>query len=189
MFDVGSFHARTCSGVSRRSFLRLGSSLPLALGLGSSVEPALAAATARAKSVVFVFLWGAPSHLDTCDPKPDAPADYRGAMQTIDTRLTGVHFSELMAEQARIADKLVIIRSVHHNSSSHDPSSHLTQTGFYKTGAKGGPNQSPCIGSVVDKLRGSNVRGIPGYVAVPSIMRNGAAAYIGRSYNLSLIHI
>jgi len=176
-----------CDGLPRRTFLKIGTlglgGLSLADMLRHRASAEKTQRNANKTSVIFLELAGGPTQFETYDPKPDAPADYRGAMQTIDTRLTGVHFSEMMAEQARIADKLVIIRSVHHNSSSHDPSSHLTQTGFYKTGAKGGPNQSPCIGSVVDKLRGSNVQGIPGYVAVPSIMRNGAAAYIGRSYN------
>ena len=117
-----------CDGLPRRTFLKIGT-----LGLGGlSLADmlrlrALAEKTQRnanKTSVIFLELAGGPTQFETYDPKPDAPADYRGAMQTIDTRLTGVHFSELMAEQARIADKLVIIRSVHHNSSSHDPSSH-----------------------------------------------------------------
>ena len=67
MFDVGNFRAKTCSGLTRRSFLRIGSSIPMAWGL-TSLDSAKAASLARAKSVVFVWLWGAPSHLDTFDP-------------------------------------------------------------------------------------------------------------------------
>ena len=84
MLDVGSFRAGTCSGFSRRSFLHLAGSVPLALGLPGGL--ARAAQPVKARSVIFVFLWGAPSHLDTCDPKPDAPAEYRGPFGVIPTR-------------------------------------------------------------------------------------------------------
>src|SRR5438105_3919932 len=101
MFDVGRFTARTCAGITRRSFLRLGASLPLALGLPGASTIAQAAEKARAKSVVFVFLWGAPSHLDTCDPKPNAPMEFRGPLGVIPTRTPGVYFSELLPQLAQ----------------------------------------------------------------------------------------
>src|SRR5688500_16992814 len=99
VLDIGSFPARTCSAIGRRSFLRLAASAPLGLGLatpGAALIAAEAAKAARAKSVIFVFLWGAPSHLDTFDPKPDAPAEYRGPFGVIPTRTPGVHFTELV---------------------------------------------------------------------------------------------
>src|SRR5438046_2464682 len=101
MFDVGRFPARTCSGVTRRSFLRWGASVPLALGLPGAAAMGRAATGGRAKSVVFVFLWGAPSHLDTFDPKPNAPAEYRGPFAPIPTRIPGVYFSELLPQVAQ----------------------------------------------------------------------------------------
>lgn len=187
MLTIEGQRIRCCDGIPRRSFVKIGT-----LGLGGLTLADMLRLDANAEqeregrpqtSVIFLELAGGPTQFETYDPKPDAPAEYRGALQAIETQLPGVYFSELMVEQARIADKLAIIRSIHHNSSSHDPSSHLTQTGYYKKGPKGGPNQFPCIGSVIGKLRGSNSRGIPAYVAVPSIMRNGAAAYAGKSYN------
>jgi hypothetical protein len=70
---------RLCQGIGRRAFLRAGVLAPLALSLpGRAAESA-----ARAKSVLLVWLWGAPSHLDTCGPKPAAPAEYRGPFSTI----------------------------------------------------------------------------------------------------------
>src|SRR4051794_24017100 len=101
MFDVGSFPTRTCGGVSRRSFLRLAASVPLALGLPGALGAAAPRAAARAKSVLFVFLWGGPSHLDLCDPKPDAPAEYRGPFAVIPTRTPGVSFTELLPRMAQ----------------------------------------------------------------------------------------
>jgi len=187
MLTLTGDRIRCCDGLPRRSFVKIGTlglgGLTLADMLRHRAAAGAAAQQTRKSSVIFLELAGGPTQFETYDPKPDAPAEYRGAMQAIDTRLPGVFFNELMAEQARVADKLAVIRSVHHNSSSHDPSSHLTQTGYYKKGPKGGPNQFPCVGSVVGKLRGANSRGIPAYVAVPSIMRNGAAAYAGKSYN------
>src|ERR687885_714473 len=100
MFDVGSFPARTCRGISRRSFLRLAASVPLALGLPGPARPA---PTARARSVIFTFLWGGPSHLDTFDPKPEAPAEYRGPYRAIGTNVLGIQVTELLPRLARRA--------------------------------------------------------------------------------------
>ena len=187
MLTIEGERITCCDGLPRRSFVQLGTlglgGLTLADMLRIRAKAAADQVSQRKTSVIFLELAGGPTQFETYDPKPDAPAEYRGAMQAIDTRMPGVHFSELMVKQAQVADKLAIIRSIHHNSSSHDPSSHLTQTGYYKKGPKGGPNQFPCVGSVIGKLRGSNSRGIPAYVAIPSIMRNGAAAYAGKSYN------
>ena len=128
-------------------------------------------------------LAGGPSHFETYDPKPEAPAEYRGPLRTVQTKLPGVLFSEMMREQAKVADKLVIIRSVTHNSSSHQTSAHLTQTGYYLRDRQNVDNEMPCIGSVVARLRGANASGVPGYVAIPRIMRYGAAAYLGKGHN------
>src|SRR5262245_19265238 len=99
MLDVGSFRAANCGGMSRRAFLRTGVAVPAALGL-SSLAGVARAEPARAKSVLIVWLWGGPSHLDTFDPKPRAPQEYRGPFSTIQTRTPGVHFSELLPNLA-----------------------------------------------------------------------------------------
>ena len=176
-----------CDRVPRRSFLQVGF-----LGLGGLSLPealqqrAVASETspvARKTSVIFLELAGGPTQFETYDPKPDAPAEYRGPLDAVRTSVPGVLFCELMAQQAKVMDKLAVVRSVRHERNSHDPSSHLTQTGYYKSEPKGGANQSPCIGSITAKIRGANVAGLPPYVAIPDIMRNGAAAYLGKSYN------
>src|SRR4051812_21951946 len=96
MLDIGSFRARTCRTLSRRSFLRLAASVPLALGAPGPGARLQGAQPVRARSVLFVFLWGAPSHLDTIDPKPDAPVEYRGPFAAIPTRTPGLRFTELL---------------------------------------------------------------------------------------------
>ncbi|MEO2033691.1 MAG: DUF1501 domain-containing protein [Planctomycetaceae bacterium] len=178
-----------CDGIARRNLLKAGY-----LGLGGlSLPDVLRLRTASAnhtvtdtRAVIFVELAGGPSQFETYDPKPLAPLEYRGEFGVVSTNLPGVLFSELMVEQAKLMDKLSIVRSVHHQSNSHDPSSHLSQTGYYKRGPKGGQSSAdtmPCFGSVISRVRGPNVSGLPAYVAVPGVMRNGRASYLGKAYN------
>ena len=175
-----------CDGVSRRSFLSAGF-----LGLGGLSLADLLRLRARAQeagqpsrktSVIFIELAGGPSQFETYDPKPLAPKEYRGAFSPINTCITGESLCELMPAQAAILDKLTVIRSISHRNNSHDPSSHLTQTGYYKSGVKNGGNLMPSFGSVIAKVRGANAPALPAYVAVPTLMRNGGAAHLRKAY-------
>ncbi|MBX3413537.1 MAG: DUF1501 domain-containing protein [Pirellulales bacterium] len=187
MLDFIGCRHEFCDGVSRRDLLKVG-----ALGLGGLTLPGLlrARATAAAEgrevrrtSVIYIELAGGPSHFETYDPKPTAPREYRGPLGSVATKLPGVRFSECMTEQAKIADRLAIIRSVQHESSSHETSAHLVQTGYYLRDRQNRENEMPCIGAVAARLRGANVSGVPAYVAVPNMMRSGAAAYLGKGFN------
>ena len=186
MLEVRGDKYTLCDGITRRSLLRVG-----ALGLGGLTLPQLLAFRAAAKqgqaprktSVIFVELQGGPTHFETYDPKPNAPIEYRGPFQPISTKLPGVQFSELMTEQAKIADRLAVIRSIHHKSSSHRTSSHLTQTGYYLANRQGSENEMPCIGSVASRLIGPHAEGLPAYVALQRTMRFGNAAYFGKAFN------
>ena len=151
MLDIGEFRARTCSGVTRRSFLRIGAGLPLACGLSGGRKEARAEGPAKAKSVIFIFLWGAPSHLDTFDPKPDAPADYRGPFGVIDTRTPGVHFTELLPRTAARSDRFTLVRSnvAIGTSSGHPKGGTVALTGFEEA-----PEVHPTFGSIIAKSRG-----------------------------------
>ena len=185
MLNLTGRSATFCDGVSRRSALQVG-----ALGLGgfgfADILRARAANPEKVHSktsVIFVELAGGPTQFETYDPKPQAPVEYRGEFGTVNTSLPGVFYGEHMPRQAAVAEKLAIVRSIHHPSNSHDPSSHLTQTGYYKQGPKGGPNQMPAFGCAVAKLRGPNATTLPPYVAIPRVMRNGGPSYLGKSYN------
>ncbi len=173
-----------CDGQTRRSFLRAGF-----LSLGGLTLPQLlqaraeADAVAKKTSVIYIELTGGPTQFETYDPKPEAPSEYRGPLGIVKTNLPGVHFSELMREQAKVADKLAIIRSIHHSSSSHDTSSHLTQTGYYKIGRKGGKNSFPAIASTTAMLKGANGLGVPPYVSIARAMRNGRSSFLGNAYD------
>ncbi|MEO1998288.1 MAG: DUF1501 domain-containing protein, partial [Planctomycetaceae bacterium] len=109
MLTIEGQRIRCCDGIPRRSFVKIGT-----LGLGGLTLADMLRLDANAEqeregrpqtSVIFLELAGGPTQFETYDPKPDAPAEYRGALQAIDTQLPGVYFSELMVEQARIADK------------------------------------------------------------------------------------
>ena len=187
MIELAGRSFTCCDGISRRNFLRVG-----ALGLSGLTLPQILSMRADAAnqgaplpktSVIFVELAGGPTHFETYDPKPNSPQEYRGPLGVVATNQPGVYFSELMVEQARIMDKLAIIRSIHHDSSSHGTSSHLTQTGYYLRDRQNRSNDMPCVGSVASRVLGANAPGLPAYVALQRQMRFGGAAYLGKAYN------
>lgn len=186
MFTLLSEKFNCCDGLDRRGFLKVG-----ALGLGGltladMLRYRAAAAESgkplRKTSVIFIELAGGPTHFETYDPKPDAPEEYRGPLGTIATSLASVRLSELMVEQAKIVDKLAIVRSITHTSSSHGTSAHLTQTGYYLRDAQRRENDNPCAGSITAKLRGANDPGLPAFVSIPQQMRFGGPAYLGKQF-------
>jgi uncharacterized protein (DUF1501 family) len=166
MLDIGSFAARTCSAIGRRSFLRLAAAAPLGLGLASAAAAETVAASAlraRARSVIFVFLWGAPSHLDTFDPKPDAPAEYRGPFGVIPTRTPGVYYTELLPQLARRSDRFTLIRSHVTTAPGHPDAGTVALTGFEEQPQPVRPN----FGSILARHRGSDSK-LPPFVSLAS---------------------
>ncbi|MGD9858025.1 MAG: DUF1501 domain-containing protein, partial [Planctomycetaceae bacterium] len=177
MFDVGGFRATTCGGVSRRSFLRLGASAAAGLGLGVSPRIEASAESGRAKSVILLWLWGAPSHLDMFDPKPDAPLEYRGPFTPIDTRMPGVQFTELLPRLAQCSDKFALVRSMQSKDTGHVGSGTTGLTGFPE-GAVIHPN----FGSIIAKhtLKSRGTADLPPFFAIgPGIPRDAATVMKG----------
>src|SRR5262245_54363349 len=179
----GASRMHLCDGLSRRNFLQVGT-----LGLGGLTLAELFQLKARgavnprtgSKAVIYVYLWGGPSHIDTYDMKPDAPVEYRGEFKPIRTNVPGFDICELLPLQARIADKLALVRNLKFNPNFHDPVELFS--GFRKP-AEAGSAARPDFGSVVSKLRGkSHPRGLPAYVALDRTagyeFRNGPA-YLG----------
>src|SRR5438067_672007 len=114
MLTITSRHlgSTTCDGVSRRDFLKLGSLCVGGLTLADMLRfDAHGQATRSAKSIIMVVLPGGPSHIDTYDLKPAAPAEYRGEFRPIRSNVPGIDLCELLPRQAQIADKLAIVRS------------------------------------------------------------------------------
>ena len=157
----------------RRSFLGLG----LAAGV-SAFAPDAANATGaaprrgRAKNVLIIFEQGGLSHMDTWDPKPQAVAEHRSPFKPIDTNVPGIQFTELLQHTAKQADKLAVIRSMHHRISV---SGHPDGTQYLLAGARpGGPLVMPDVGSVVASVIGTPCGYLPPYIMVPG---NSEQAY------------
>ena len=172
---------------SRRSFLQLGAlglgGLTLADWLGVRATSSAADAPKRDVSVIQVYLGGGPSHVDTYDPKPDAPAEYRGEFRPIATSVPGVFLCEHFPNQARLADKLVLVRSLHHTTSDHSEGSHWMLTGHPARQATPRAAERPSIGSVVARVLGTKRPGLPSYVALPDATPFSTAAYLGPAEN------
>lgn len=161
MLDIGGFRARDCQSLSRRAFLKVSAAAPWALSLAGGLPAALAAQQAgKAKSVLLVWLWGAPSHLDTFDPKPDAPIEYRGPFSTIATRTPGVRYTELLPKIASRSDRLALIRSNKNFHGGHLEAGNCGLTGFLEGPAGIKPN----FGAIVAKHRGYGE--LPPFVAL-----------------------
>jgi len=162
MLDFGSFRSQTCGGVDRRAFLKLGLAAPFAMAgapLGGAAQPANGPHV-RAKSVLLVWLWGAPSHLDTFDPKPNAPAEFRGPFSTIATRNPGVRVSELVPRLAARSDKYTLIRSNRNFNGDHTKAGTIALTGNVDTEGTVWPN----FGSIVGRHRGT--RELPPFMSL-----------------------
>ena len=162
--------ARNCQGMTRRSALKAGF-----LGVTGLTLPDLlklrAEGSAPRKDTAVILLWldGGPSQLETYDPKPDAPAEYRGPFGTIKTNVTGMHISETLPLHAKHADKMIFVRSVHHDAGDHFAGAHWMLTGrFGSTAAKVLPQIYPSVGSYAAKVRGPNRAGLPAYVGLPA---------------------
>jgi hypothetical protein len=174
---------RTCDGVSRRTFLRVGS-----LALGGLTLPNLLRLRAAERSsgprrsVILVWLAGGPSHIDMYDLKPSAPAEIRGEFKPIATNVPGIQIGEHLPQQARIMDKLAILRSAYHTNAGHGMGAQWMLTGYQPT-IEVNDNIYPSCGSVVARLRGPNEPGLPAYVNLPRVLSLGKAAYLGASYN------
>ena len=181
-----------CDGVTRRQALMgggtglfAGLSLPHLLALE---ENASTGRPAKAKSCIFLWLEGGPSHIDMWDLKPDAPREIRGPYKKISTSVPGLQVGELMHSSAKIADKYTEIRSHSHRDNGHQTGYHCVLTGyppaFSDGGARGLPFNAlyPSIGSIVSRELGA-LGPIPPYVNLPNPMGAGGPGFYGPSYS------
>jgi hypothetical protein len=170
---------------NRRAFLKVGS-----LALGGLTLPGLLAARASGaqssgsyrKSVILIWQAGGPSHIDMYDLKPNAPAEVRGEFKPISTNVPGIQISEHLPYQAKVFDKMAVVRSAYHTNAGHGMGSQWMLTGYQPT-IEVNDNIFPSTGSVVAKLRGPNTPGLPAYVNLPRVLSLGKAAYLGASFN------
>jgi len=176
--------------IGRREVLRLGSTgLIGGLTLPRLMEMQANAATTKspkAKSCIFLFLEGGPSHLDLWDLKPDAPEEVRGPYKEINTSVPGVKMGELVPHTAKIMDKIALLRSHSHKDNGHSTGYHYVMTGRkadFPDGANPIPNNVifPSLGSIVSREFG--VTGsVPPYINMPHPMAAGGPGYYGAEH-------
>jgi len=176
-----------CAGLPRRDFLQLGVG---GLGLAGLLQaralagPALSRGPARPGdrvNCIMIWLDGGPSHYETFDPKPDAPAEIRGALGTIPTAVSGLRFSEAVPELAKVADKVTVVRSICHKDPNHGGGNHYMMTGArtpVPVACGASVTFHPSFGSVVSHHRGLR-HGLPAYVSLPRVSRSGGPNFLG----------
>jgi hypothetical protein len=180
MLSIRGPSARLCDGISRREVIRIGSLGIAGLGLPQLLAKQLQAQHARnqsrdagkAKSCILLFLMGGPPQHSTWDPKPEAPAEVRGEIGPLATKVPGMHFGELMPRLAAQADKLCVLRAVSTGDNAHSSSGYYMLTGRphapmnAENANPGPPNDWPNVGSVVNALAPSRGN-LPGAVRLP----------------------
>ena len=170
-------HSPHRNSLCRRDFLEVGGLSALGLGLSSQLKRfGVAADAPRAKSCILIWLDGGPSHLESLDPKPNAPKEVRGPFGTISTSVSGIQLSELMPRTAAMMRHSTIIRSMTSPLGEHNFGTHYLLTGYKPTPAL----NYPAIGSVVSHLT-PNPGDIPSHVAVPD-MRVGGGKFVVPGY-------
>lgn len=191
---TGRVHGN-CAGFRRRDMMKIGSLGLGAFGMGAQglgLASLLRTRAARADaglatkdtSVIWLWLGGGATHVETFDPKMTAPAEYRSVTGEVATTLPGVSFGGNFERMARIADKLAIVRSFAHTNSGHSGGTHFVMTGYdNRLADNGAVPDRPGIGSILARQRGTNhpQTGIPTYVRIGGIYADGPA-FLGTAF-------
>jgi len=178
-----------CDGLTRRDFLHAGSLAMLGMALPDLLSLKALGAVDKTKDIncIFLMLVGAPSHIDTWDMKPNAPAEIRGPYRPISTNVDGIQISELFPRMARHADKYSLIRSVYHTAAAvHDTGHQMMQTGRLFQGGL----EYPHLGCVCSYLKGPK-GDVPPHVLMPHPIGNTGgnmphgqtAGFLGKTYD------
>lgn len=209
MFRIDRRRPTSRGSFSRRTILEaagaglLGLSVPRLLAAEDARREASTGATGRARSVIFLYLFGGPSQLETFDLKPDAPDAIRGPFRPIASRTPGLQICEHLPRLAQVSDRYCVVRTMSHSYNDHSGAAHYMQTGKrWQVPIGGGfnptPQDWPSIGSVVEYLAqqqaGARVDPLPRYAVVPNSLgrlqeagqyrRPGEhAGWLGRRYN------
>jgi len=174
-----------CGGKSRRDFLKIGG-----LGATGVMLPDLLRARAanssgsRNTSVVWLWLGGGPTHVETFDPKMSAPTEYRSITGAVNTNVPGIELGGNFTQMAKIADKMAFVRSFAHRNSGHGGGTHWVMTGYdFAAADNGAPANKPGLGSIVSRYRGANnpSTGLPTYVRSGGILGDGPT-WLGAPY-------
>jgi hypothetical protein len=167
MLTIPGIASRQCDRISRRSYLQIGSLALGGLALPEILRGEAVSGKRTAKGVIMVLLPGGPTHLDTFDLKPDAPAEIRGEFRPIASNVPGLEVCELLPRLAQIADKYTVIRSL--TGFRDDHNTHWCSTGWESHPAMDSspivagfpPGDWPSLGSVLSRSLGMRVPGVP----------------------------
>lgn len=168
--------------LNRRQALKLGAvgATGLTLARFFEAEARGAIRPSAARSCILLHQFGGPSHLDTFDPKPDAPSEIRGPFAVIPTKTAGVRFSEHLPRLAVLSDRFALVRSVHHRTSSHNSAAYYSLTGHQPLIDIVTSNASaldvPAYGSMVSYLeakKNSRPLQVPPFVSLPTMIADG----------------
>ncbi|HWE00793.1 MAG TPA: DUF1501 domain-containing protein, partial [Tepidisphaeraceae bacterium] len=173
--------------VSRRGFLQAGMLGTAGLTLSNLLRSESRAAEIgkspdRTKSVIILWMRGGPAQHETWDPKPDAPAEFRGEFSPIRTKVPGILINEYLPQSARLMDKWSIVRSLHHLDSGHSTGDQMCFTGYPANPATPDTNAFPSCGSIVAKQLQYQDGTMPAYVVIPKRMPGTDAAYLGTKW-------
>lgn len=184
----GSKIRRDCSGLARREFLKVGTLGVTGLTLPGLLQMRRAAAaagqTTRDTSVIWLWLGGGPTHVETFDPKMSAPAEFRSMVGSVQTSVPGLHIGGLFPQMARMADKMAFVRSFAHGNSGHAGGTHYVMTGVdHPPSDAGQPPIRPSLGSITSRVRGANnpASGLPTYVRINGLYADGPH-WLGSAY-------
>lgn len=165
--------------LSRRGLLQLGALGATGLSLSELLaSESLAKQGAGQKNVILLWMRGGPSHIDMWDPKPEAPAEFRGEFGTMPTNVSGIQLTDMLPQSARVMDKWSIVRSLHHEDAGHSTGDQICFTG-YGPGRNPDENVHPSIGSVVSEQLGRLSPELPSYVMVPRQVPGTGSGYLG----------
>jgi hypothetical protein len=174
--------SRDCDGTTRRDFLKVGAlgaaGLSLPTLLAARAQAAQSGQTVKDTSVVWLWLGGGPSQIETFDPKMSAPSEFRSVTGEVSTVLPGVTLGANFPEMAKIADKMSFVRSFAHRNSGHGGGTHWVMTGYDNRQIdNGGKPTRPSLGAIAAKVRGANhpETGMPTYVRMNGILADGPA--------------
>jgi hypothetical protein len=171
---------RYCDGISRRNFLKIGALATGGLTLADLFRLEAQAGSSQApKSIINIYLAGGPTHMDTFDLKPDAPAEFRGEFRPIATNAPGVEICELLPQLAKVGDKFAIIRSVTGVRDEHSP--RQSDSGWSENDLRsiGG---RPGLGPVMSRVYGSTHGTAPTSVALSGFTEHGFLPQVYRDF-------
>lgn len=183
--------------IHRRDAIRVGGAGLLGLTLpkllqAEEQQAGLPTSRGRAKSVIFLFQWGGPSHVDTFDMKPDAPDGYRSLYGRIATSVPGMSVCEHLPETAKVMDRFAQIRSVHHTMNNHNSAGYTALTGVEPPiddqRLRDSLDLFPAYGSVVDAVAPSDGT-LPTFVSFPYRIADGSttpgqhASFLGKLHD------